>query len=101
MRSSTYTCLTQRHNQIHYFITEGPCLVHTLNGDLLRSLEAPDGCITPEIISVSREAFVLVKFDQGQICNYSINGRLLQRVSHKDNIQVIPLCSGEKGQSQR
>ncbi|CAC5374326.1 NBEA [Mytilus coruscus] len=70
---------------------KGPCLVHTLNGDLLRSLEAPDGCCTPEIISVSREAFVLVKFDQGQICNYSINGRLLQRVSHKDNIQTIIL----------
>lgn len=70
---------------------KGPCLVHTLNGDLLRSLEAPDGCCTPEIISVSREAFVLVKFDQGQICNYSINGRLLQRVSHKDNIHTIIL----------
>ena len=68
--------------------SDGPCLVHTLNGDLLRSLDPPAGCRTPELITMSREAFVLVKFDEGQLCNYSMNGRLLQHINHKDNIQV-------------
>ncbi|XP_021348367.1 neurobeachin-like isoform X1 [Mizuhopecten yessoensis] len=69
----------------------GPCLVHTLSGDLLRSLEAPEGCQTPQLITMSRESFVLVKFDEGHICNFSINGRLLLNVRHKDNIQSMIL----------
>ncbi|XP_033742933.1 neurobeachin-like isoform X3 [Pecten maximus] len=69
----------------------GPCLVHTLSGDLLRSLEAPEGCRTPQLITMSRESFVLVKFDEGHICNFSINGRLLLNVRHKDNIQSMIL----------
>ncbi|KAL3880046.1 hypothetical protein ACJMK2_032318, partial [Sinanodonta woodiana] len=72
---------------------EGPVLVHTLNGDLLRSLDPPQEmhCKTPRIITMSREAFVLVKFDQGSLCNFNINGRLLRHVKHKDNIQAIIL----------
>jgi hypothetical protein len=31
---------------------------------------------------------VLVKFDQGHICNFSINGRLLQNVNHRDTVHV-------------
>ncbi|KAK3099516.1 hypothetical protein FSP39_005633 [Pinctada imbricata] len=69
----------------------GPCLIHTLNGDLLRSLDPPDGSLSPELIVVSREAFVLVKFDQNIICNFSVNGRLLQHVKHKNAIQAMIL----------
>ncbi|XP_064610079.1 neurobeachin-like isoform X2 [Liolophura sinensis] len=67
----------------------GPCLVHTLNGDLLRALEPPEGTCSPELINLSREAFVIVKFDKGHITNYSINGCLLRDFSHKEVI----LCS--------
>mgnify|MGYP003683853947 CR=1 FL=1 len=70
------------------FWPEGACLVHSLNGDLLRSLDPPKGCLSPELIIVSREGFVLVKFDQGHICNFSINGRLLQNVNHRDAVHV-------------
>ncbi|XP_062597787.1 neurobeachin-like isoform X2 [Saccostrea cucullata] len=70
---------------------EGACLVHSLNGDLLRSLDPPKGCLSPELIIVSREGFVLVKFDQGHICNFSINGRLLQNVNHKDTVHTMIL----------
>lgn len=69
----------------------GPCLVHTLNGDLLRSLEPPDSCRTPELITLSREAFVLVKFDEGHICNFSVNGRLLHHIDHKGSIETVIL----------
>ncbi|CAE1291618.1 Lipopolysaccharide-responsive and beige-like anchor protein,Neurobeachin [Acanthosepion pharaonis] len=72
----------------------GPCLVHALTGDLLRSLDPPEGCFSPELITMSREAFVLVKFDQGNICNFTINGRLLQHVKHKDNIMSMILSRG-------
>ncbi|KAG7262865.1 hypothetical protein CRUP_034209 [Coryphaenoides rupestris] len=34
---------------------EGPCLVHTITGDLLRALEGPDGCGAPRLITVSSE----------------------------------------------
>ncbi|KAL5011719.1 hypothetical protein ScPMuIL_010270 [Solemya velum] len=69
----------------------GPCLVHTLNGDLLSSLEPPEGCCSPELITMSREAFVLVKFEHGHLCNYSVNGNLLRHVTHKDSIQTMIL----------
>ncbi|XP_052674845.1 neurobeachin-like isoform X3 [Crassostrea angulata] len=69
----------------------GACLVHSLNGDLLRSLDPPKGCLSPELIIVSREGFVLVKFDQGHICNFSINGRLLQNVNHRDVVHTMIL----------
>ncbi|XP_048774132.2 neurobeachin-like isoform X3 [Ostrea edulis] len=70
---------------------DGACLVHSLNGDLLRSLDPPKGCLSPELIILSREGFVLVKFDQGHICNFSINGRLLQNVNHRDVIHTMIL----------
>lgn len=77
-----------------FFITlnvfsDGPCLVHTLNGDLLRSLDPPgDTQMTANLICMSRETFVMIKFDSGDICNFSVNGRLQKHVKHKDNVQV-------------
>lgn len=71
---------------------DGPCLVHTLNGDLLRSLDPPDGKqLTASLICMSRETFVMVKFDQNIICNFSINGQLQKHIKHKDNIQAMTL----------
>ncbi|XP_036367591.1 neurobeachin isoform X5 [Octopus sinensis] len=72
----------------------GPCLVHTLTGDLLQSLDPPKNCFSPELITMSREAFVLVKFDSGNICSFTVNGRLLQYEKHKDNILTMILSRG-------
>ncbi|XP_053400196.1 neurobeachin-like isoform X2 [Mercenaria mercenaria] len=71
---------------------DGPCLVHTLNGDLLRSLDPPEGKqLTANLICMSRETFVMIRFDQNLICNFSINGRLQKHIKHKDNIQAMTL----------
>ena len=76
----------------------GPCLVHTLNGDLLRSLDPPEGSpLTANLITMSRETFVIVKFDEGVICNFSINGRLQKHIKHKDNIQVCVVSENNQG----
>ncbi|KAK6172415.1 hypothetical protein SNE40_016068 [Patella caerulea] len=69
----------------------GPCLVHTLNGDLLRSLDPPKACNTPRLVTISREAFILVNFDDGSICSFSINGKLLRYLDHKDHINSMIL----------
>ncbi|NXQ14032.1 LRBA protein, partial [Peucedramus taeniatus] len=40
---------------------EGPCLIHSMNGDLLRTLEGPErlqgpeSCLRPKLIQTSRE----------------------------------------------
>ncbi|XP_041358388.1 neurobeachin-like isoform X2 [Gigantopelta aegis] len=68
---------------------DGPCLVHTLGGDLLRSLEPPDSCCTPCTILICREAFIIVLYDQTRVCNFSVNGKLLRFMDHKDNIQAM------------
>ncbi|XP_060594313.1 neurobeachin-like isoform X2 [Ruditapes philippinarum] len=71
---------------------DGPCLVHTLNGDLLRSLDPPEGKqLTANLICMSRETFVMIKFEENVICNFSINGRLQKHIKHKDNIQAMTL----------
>ncbi|XP_048243612.1 neurobeachin-like isoform X2 [Haliotis rufescens] len=70
---------------------DGPCLVHTLGGDLLRSLDPPESCSTPNQIVISREAFILVNYDKGNLCNFSVNGQLLRFIKHRDNIQSMIL----------
>ncbi|XP_052226575.1 neurobeachin-like isoform X2 [Dreissena polymorpha] len=71
---------------------DGPCLLHTLSGDLLRSLEPPGtNQMTANLICMSRETFVMIKFDAGDICNFSINGRLQKHFRHKDNVQAMTL----------
>ena len=72
--------------------------MHTLNGDLLRSLDPPEGSpMTANLITMSRETFVIVKFDEGVICNFSINGRLQKHIKHKDNIQVCVVSENYQG----
>lgn len=63
-------------------------LVHTTFGDLLRSLDAPDEFQSPENITMSREGFIVVNYDEGNVAAFTINGRLLRHESHNDNLQV-------------
>ncbi|XP_065076462.1 neurobeachin isoform X11 [Ochlerotatus camptorhynchus] len=69
----------------------GPVLVHTTFGDLLRSLEAPTDFISPENITLSREGFIVVNYDEGNVAAYTINGKLLRHESHNDNLQCMLL----------
>lgn len=63
-------------------------LVHTTFGDLLRSLDAPEDFLSPENITMSREGFIVVNYDEGNVAAFTINGRLLRHESHGDNLQV-------------
>ncbi|XP_014679857.1 PREDICTED: neurobeachin-like [Priapulus caudatus] len=68
---------------------DGPCLLHTVTGDLLRSLEPAVGFRSPELILLSREGFIFVKYDYGNLCAFTINGKLLESISHNDTIQDL------------
>uniref|UniRef100_A0A672LZS6 Neurobeachin n=1 Tax=Sinocyclocheilus grahami TaxID=75366 RepID=A0A672LZS6_SINGR len=72
---------------------EGPCLVHTITGDLLRALEGPDSCVLPRLISVSSEGHCIIYYDRGQFCNFSINGKLLAQMEINDSTRAILLSS--------
>lgn len=67
---------------------EGPCLVHTITGDLLRALEGPENCLRPRLISVSSEGHCIIYYERGQFCNFSINGKLLAQMEINDSTRV-------------
>lgn len=67
---------------------DGPVLVHTTFGDLLRSLEAPNGFSSPENIAMSREGVIVVNYERGHVAAFTINGKRLRHESHNDNLQV-------------
>nr|CAD7439851.1 unnamed protein product [Timema bartmani] len=66
----------------------GPVLVHTTFGDLLRSLEPPSGFLSPENIAMSREGVIVVNYERGHIAAFTINGKRLRQESHNDNLQA-------------
>lgn len=70
-------------------MTDGPVLVHTTFGDLLRSLDPPSNFISPENIAMSREGVIVVNYEKGNVASYTINGKRLRHESHNDNLQVI------------
>lgn len=67
---------------------DGPVLIHTTFGDLLRSLDAPVDFDSPELISMSREGFIVVNYDKANVAAYTINGKRLKHVPHSDHLQV-------------
>ena len=74
---STYNC----------FILDGPILVHTTFGDLLRSLDAPSALTAPLNLALSREGFVVAHFPGGHLAAFTANGNLLRHEMHNDKIQ--------------
>ncbi|OCT99717.1 lipopolysaccharide-responsive and beige-like anchor protein isoform X2 [Xenopus laevis] len=70
---------------------EGPCLIHSMNGDLLRTLEAADNCTRPKLIQVSREGHCVVYYEKGMFCVFSINGKLQASMEIEDNTRAILL----------
>lgn len=69
-------------------LAEGPCLVHSITGDLLRALEAPELFQRPRVISVSSEGHCIICYERGRFCNFSINGKLLAQMEVKDSTRV-------------
>uniref|UniRef100_A0A3Q3G9W4 Neurobeachin n=1 Tax=Labrus bergylta TaxID=56723 RepID=A0A3Q3G9W4_9LABR len=72
---------------------EGPCLVHTITGDLLRALEGPELCQRPRLISVSSEGHCIIYYERGRFCNFSINGKQLAQMEVNDSTRAILLSS--------
>ncbi|XP_035708538.1 neurobeachin isoform X2 [Folsomia candida] len=69
----------------------GPVLVHTTFGDLLRTLDAPSNFRGPENVTMSREGIVVVSYEKGNISAFTMNGRRLRHQSHHDNINCVLL----------
>ncbi|KAF6084574.1 neurobeachin [Phyllostomus discolor] len=72
---------------------EGPCLVHTITGDLLRALEGPENCPSPRLISVSSEGHCIIYYERGRLSNFSINGKLLAQMEINDSTRALLLSS--------
>lgn len=78
----------------HYIVlplvlfSEGPCLIHSMNGDLLRTLEGPENCLKPKLIQASREGHCVIFYENGCFCTFSVNGKLQATVETDDHIRV-------------
>ncbi|XP_074485547.1 lipopolysaccharide-responsive and beige-like anchor protein isoform X16 [Sebastes fasciatus] len=70
---------------------EGPCLIHSMNGDLLRTLEGPERCLQPRLIQSSTEGHCMIYYDKGQFCHFSVNGKLLGHMEVEDSIKAMYL----------
>ncbi|XP_034087270.1 lipopolysaccharide-responsive and beige-like anchor protein isoform X3 [Gymnodraco acuticeps] len=70
---------------------EGPCLIHSMNGDLLRTLEGPERCLRPRLIQSSTEGHCMIYYEKGQFCNFSVNGKLLRHMEVEDSIKAMYL----------
>ncbi|XP_006870937.1 PREDICTED: lipopolysaccharide-responsive and beige-like anchor protein isoform X1 [Chrysochloris asiatica] len=70
---------------------EGPCLIHSMNGDLLRTLEGPESCLKPKLIQASREGHCVIFYENGLFCTFSVNGKLQATVETDDHIKAMQL----------
>lgn len=59
-----------------------------MNGDLLRTLEAPENCLKAKLIQASREGHCVIYYDNGHFCVFSVNGKLQATMEMDDNIRV-------------
>ena len=84
-----YVFFLDNSDFLFFVIIDGPVLVHTTFGDLLRSLDPPYGSSSPENISLSREGLIVINYERGHIAAFTINGKNLRYASHNDNLIVI------------
>ncbi|XP_030643537.1 lipopolysaccharide-responsive and beige-like anchor protein [Chanos chanos] len=70
---------------------EGPCLIHSMNGELLRTLDGPAGCVRPRLVLSSTEGHCVVYYDKGQFCVFTVNGKLLSHVEVEENVRALLL----------
>ncbi|XP_054634078.1 lipopolysaccharide-responsive and beige-like anchor protein isoform X2 [Dunckerocampus dactyliophorus] len=70
---------------------EGLCLIHSMNGDLLRTLEGPECCTRPRLIQASTEGHCVVYYEKGHLAVFSINGKLLRQMQVEDSVKAMLL----------
>ena len=72
------------------FLLEGPCLLHTTTGNLLRTLRGPGECIRPRLLKLTRDGLVLVNYTDGtgHLAVFTINGKLLSEKKLDDQMLV-------------
>ncbi|KFO81904.1 Neurobeachin, partial [Cuculus canorus] len=70
---------------------EGPCLVHTITGDLLRALEGTENCLYPRLISVSSEAQMEIN-DSTRAILLSSDGQNLVTGGDNGVVEVWQAC---------
>jgi len=60
--------------------------VHSLSGELLRSLKGPSVCIHPRLVNISSEGRILVNYsnETGYMAMFSLNGNLMAHVKLND-----------------
>ncbi|XP_061716791.1 neurobeachin isoform X16 [Cydia pomonella] len=83
----------------------GPVLIHTTFGELLRALPAAEGVAAPRQLALSREGVVVVAYARGHLAAYTLNGRRHRHETHNDNFQCLLLsrcgeylvCGGDAG----
>jgi len=76
---------------------EGVCLVHSLSGELLRSLKGPSVCIHPRLVNISNEGRILVNYsnETGYMAMFTSNGKQLNHVKLADqNLSVVFSADG-------
>lgn len=71
-------------------LEEGPCLLHTTTGNLLRTLRGPGECVRPRLLKLTRDGLVLVNYTDGtgHLAVFTINGRLLSEKRLDDQMLV-------------
>uniref|UniRef100_A0A8C9V1S1 LPS-responsive vesicle trafficking, beach and anchor containing n=1 Tax=Scleropages formosus TaxID=113540 RepID=A0A8C9V1S1_SCLFO len=70
---------------------EGPFLIHSMTGELLRALEGPAGCLRPRLVQTSSEGHCVVHYDGGHFCTFDINGKLLAHGTMEESIRTMLL----------
>nr|CAB3264214.1 neurobeachin [Phallusia mammillata] len=82
---------------------DGPLLLHTITGDLLRTLEPglsldnPEPTIRrPELLLFTGEGMIIAAYNDGLICNFTMNGRSLTSRIINDNLQAIVSSSNSQ-----
>ena len=71
-------------------LVEGPCLLHTTTGNLLRTLPGPGECVRPRLLKLTRDGLVLVNYTDGtgHLAVFTVNGRLLSEKKLDDQMLV-------------
>lgn len=76
-------------NSVFSWSLGGACLIHTVAGDLLRSLDPRSPDMSPRLMSIaSEEGVILVTFDKGHVCSYTINGKFLIQTDVNGKVNV-------------
>jgi len=69
-------------------------LIHSNVGDLLHSLDSPGPAMynSPKLVALNREGNIVVSYEKGGICLFTVNGKLLCDISHSESVQVMSVC---------